>query len=196
MLPAHPESRGISQPQSATSPPPCHGASVGRQIVEHASRRPPGLSGLHVVHFSGHTSASTKRGCVSAKMNNFADTHFRFADTHTGFADTHDKPRRHGDCLLLSVPRIAQAFSYLKFKHARECCRVLVFRLFPLVSVRSLSFSRSESHTLNMKKQETNLASTLVDSAPHLLHGWDGEGPPLGVFLHREAPTLSRRPLR
>jgi len=40
------------------------------------------------------------------------------------------------------------------------------------------------------------LAATLVDDAPHLLHGWEGEGPPLGVLLHGEAPTESRLPLR
>ena len=40
------------------------------------------------------------------------------------------------------------------------------------------------------------LASTLVDDAPHLLHGWEGEGPPLGVLLHGDAPAQSRLPLR
>ena len=40
------------------------------------------------------------------------------------------------------------------------------------------------------------LAATLVDDAPHLLHGWEGERPPLGVLLHGEAPTESRLPLR
>ena len=40
------------------------------------------------------------------------------------------------------------------------------------------------------------LAATLVDDAPHLLHGWEGEGPPLGELLHAEAPTQSRLPLR
>ena len=40
------------------------------------------------------------------------------------------------------------------------------------------------------------LASTLVDDAPHLLHGWEGEGPPLGVLLHGDAPPQSRLPLR
>ena len=33
------------------------------------------------------------------------------------------------------------------------------------------------------------LASTLVDDAPHLLHGWEGEGPPLAVLLHGDAPA-------
>ena len=40
------------------------------------------------------------------------------------------------------------------------------------------------------------LAATLVDDAPHLLHGWEGEGPPLGEPRHAEAPTQSRLPLR
>ena len=40
------------------------------------------------------------------------------------------------------------------------------------------------------------LASTLVDDAPHLLHAWEGVGPPLGQLLHGEAPTESRLPLR
>ena len=40
------------------------------------------------------------------------------------------------------------------------------------------------------------LASTLVDDAPHLLHGCEGDGPPLGVLLHGEAPAESRLPLR
>ena len=40
------------------------------------------------------------------------------------------------------------------------------------------------------------LASTLVDDAPHLLHGCEGDGPPLGILLHGEAPAVSRLPLR
>jgi len=40
------------------------------------------------------------------------------------------------------------------------------------------------------------LAATLVDDAPHLLHGWRGEEPPLGLLLHGEAPSQSRLPLR
>ena len=40
------------------------------------------------------------------------------------------------------------------------------------------------------------LAATLVDDAPHLLHGWEGEGPPLGELLHGDAPAASRLPLR
>ena len=41
-----------------------------------------------------------------------------------------------------------------------------------------------------------NLAATLVDDAPHLLHAWEGRDPPLGELLHGEAPTESRLPLR
>ena len=40
------------------------------------------------------------------------------------------------------------------------------------------------------------VASTLVDDAPHLLHGWEGSGPPLGELLHGDAPAESRLPLR
>ena len=40
------------------------------------------------------------------------------------------------------------------------------------------------------------LASTLIDDAPHLLHAWEGGGPPLGELLHGEAPAQSRLPLR
>ena len=40
------------------------------------------------------------------------------------------------------------------------------------------------------------VAATLVDDAPHLLHGWEGDGPPLDVLLHGDAPALSRLPLR
>ena len=40
------------------------------------------------------------------------------------------------------------------------------------------------------------VASTLVDDAPHLLHGWEGSGPPLGELLHGDAPAESRFPLR
>ena len=40
------------------------------------------------------------------------------------------------------------------------------------------------------------LAATLVDDAPHLLHGWAGDGPPLGELLRDEPPALSRLPLR
>ena len=40
------------------------------------------------------------------------------------------------------------------------------------------------------------LAATLVDDAPHLLHGWEGVGPPLGELLHGDAPAESRLPLR
>ena len=40
------------------------------------------------------------------------------------------------------------------------------------------------------------LAATLVDDAPHLLHGWEGDGPPLGALLHGDAPPQSRLPLR
>ncbi len=40
------------------------------------------------------------------------------------------------------------------------------------------------------------VASTLMDDAPHLLHGWEGDGPPLGELLHGEAPAPSRLPLR
>jgi len=43
---------------------------------------------------------------------------------------------------------------------------------------------------------QDSLAATLVDDAPHLLHGWHGHGPPLGELLHGEAPALSRLPLR
>ena len=32
--------------------------------------------------------------------------------------------------------------------------------------------------------------------APHLLHGWEGSGPPLGELLHGDAPAESRLPLR
>ena len=43
------------------------------------------------------------------------------------------------------------------------------------------------------------LASTLIDDAPlppHLLHAWEGHGPPLGELFHGEAPAESRLPLR
>lgn len=43
---------------------------------------------------------------------------------------------------------------------------------------------------------QDSLASTLVDDAPRLLHGWEGAGPPLGELLHGEAPTMSRLSLR
>ena len=43
---------------------------------------------------------------------------------------------------------------------------------------------------------QDSLAATLVKDAPHLLHGWEGSGPPLGELLHGEAPTPSRLPLR
>ena len=43
---------------------------------------------------------------------------------------------------------------------------------------------------------QDSLAATLVDDAPHLLHGWRPEEPPLGVLLHGEAPSQSRLPLR
>ena len=43
---------------------------------------------------------------------------------------------------------------------------------------------------------QDSLAATLVNDAPHLLHGWEGCGPPLGELLHGEAPTISRLPLR
>ncbi len=43
---------------------------------------------------------------------------------------------------------------------------------------------------------QSALASTLVDDAPRLLHGWEGEGPPLGVLLHGDAPAQGRLPLR
>ena len=43
---------------------------------------------------------------------------------------------------------------------------------------------------------QDSLAATLVDDAPHLLHGWAGHGPPLGELLHGEPPALSRLPLR
>ena len=49
--------------------------------------------------------------------------------------------------------------------------------------------------TLSVAVQDT-LASTLVDDALHLLHGWEGEGPPLGELLHGDAPAESRLPLR
>ena len=48
---------------------------------------------------------------------------------------------------------------------------------------------------LSVAAQDT-LAATLVGDAPHLLHGWEGEGPPLGALLHGEAPSPSRLPLR
>ena len=40
------------------------------------------------------------------------------------------------------------------------------------------------------------VASTLVDDAPHWLHGWEGRGPPLGELPHGDAPAESRLPLR
>ena len=40
------------------------------------------------------------------------------------------------------------------------------------------------------------LAATIVDDALRMLHAWEGTGPPLGVLLHGEAPTVSRLPLR
>ena len=40
------------------------------------------------------------------------------------------------------------------------------------------------------------LAATMLDDAPHMLHAWEGSGPPLGMLLHGEAPTISRLPLR
>ena len=43
---------------------------------------------------------------------------------------------------------------------------------------------------------QNSVAATLVDDAPHLLHGWEGDGPPLGVLLHGDAPAQSRLPLR
>ena len=43
---------------------------------------------------------------------------------------------------------------------------------------------------------QDSLAATLVNDAPHLLHGWEGSGPPLGELLHGEAPSPSRLPLR
>ena len=48
---------------------------------------------------------------------------------------------------------------------------------------------------LSVTLQDT-LAATLVNDAPHLLHGWQGRGPSLGELLHGEAPTVSRLPLR
>ena len=39
-------------------------------------------------------------------------------------------------------------------------------------------------------------AATIVDDAQCTLHAWEGTGPPLGVLLHGEAPTVSRLPLR
>ena len=43
---------------------------------------------------------------------------------------------------------------------------------------------------------QDSLAATLVDDAPHLLHGWERLAPSLGELLHAEAPTPSRLPLR
>ena len=43
---------------------------------------------------------------------------------------------------------------------------------------------------------QDSLAATLLDDAPHLLHGWEGAGPSLGELLHAEAPTPSRLPIR
>ena len=40
------------------------------------------------------------------------------------------------------------------------------------------------------------LAATLVDDAPHMLHAWEGDAPPLGILLHGEAPAEGRLPLR
>ena len=38
-------------------------------------------------------------------------------------------------------------------------------------------------------------AATLIEGAPHLLHGWYGDPPPLGELLLADAPTNSRLPL-
>ena len=43
---------------------------------------------------------------------------------------------------------------------------------------------------------QDSLAATLVNDAPHLVHGWHGTDPPLGQLLHREAPSESRLPMR
>ena len=42
---------------------------------------------------------------------------------------------------------------------------------------------------------QDSLTATLVDDAPHLLHGWERLAPSLGELLHAEAPTPSRLPL-
>jgi hypothetical protein len=43
---------------------------------------------------------------------------------------------------------------------------------------------------------QDSLAATLIDDAPHLLHGWHGDPPPLGELLLADAPAQSRLPLR
>ena len=43
---------------------------------------------------------------------------------------------------------------------------------------------------------QDSLAATLVNDAPHLLHGWHGKDPPLGQLLHGDAPSESRLPMR
>ena len=43
---------------------------------------------------------------------------------------------------------------------------------------------------------QDSLAATLVEDAPHLLHGWAGPNPPLADLLYGEAPNPTRLPLR
>ena len=66
-----------------------------------------------------------------------------------------------------------------------------------LSSIKSQVIAQDEApmSELSVANQDT-LTSTLVDDAPHLLHGWEGSGPPLGELLHGDAPAESRLPLR